>query len=397
MSADLKNLKYLPWFGALKSFDALLPFYVLYTQQFGLTYFEIFITQIVFSIALLIFDIPLGIYSDLYGRKNSLLLGSVFSCIGLGLFVLWPVFWGFIFGEIALALSFSAFSGADTALLFETTKRLHQAESYSEKEGLYQSYARYSEGLSSILGGVFASFSLSLTALMTWLFSFPRMGLTILLHETPTNQKRDFSEIVQNKRYNKIKTVYHYFVSRQNRRGQPAATLWILLYSGLMSAVVINTFWLLQVFLKQHDVNFFLIGLLCFVYHSTSGFISSRASKIISHLKGIAWLLPLLLQVMAIILGVTNSAWFFPVFLIASIVFGIKMPFIYNKLHRLVEDNIRASILSFDSFCTRLLFSIIALALGWILDHSSLNVAFLFLTIPNLFIFWLALKKNSIR
>lgn len=395
MNADVRNLKYLPWFGALRSFDALLPFYVLYTQQCGLTYFKIFITQIVFSIALLILDIPLGIYSDLYGRKNSLLLGGFSSCIGLGLFVLWPVFWGFTFGEIALALSFAAFSGADTALLFETTKRLHQEDSYCEKEGRYQSYARYSEGLSSILGGLFASFSLGLPALMTWLFSFPRIALTMLIHETEINNKQVFSEILQYKIRDKIKTIYHYFLRSADHSTQHRAILWILLYSGLISAMVINTFWLLQVFLKTYHVNFFLIGLLCFIYHSTSGFVSSRASKIISRTKGIVWLLPLLLQCMAIILGVTNSAWFFPVFLIASIVFGIKMPFIYNKLHFLAEDNIRASILSFDSFCTRLLFSAIALPLGWILDHSSLNVAFLFLTIPNLLVLWIALKRKK--
>ena len=208
MNADANNLKYLPWFGALRSFDALLPFYVLYTQQCGLTYFEIFITQIAFSIALLVLDIPLGIYSDLYGRKNSLLLGGFSSCIGLGFFVFWPAFWGFTLGEIALALSFAAFSGADTALLFETTKRLDQEKNYCENEGRYQSYARYSEGLSSILGGVFASFSLTLPALMTWLFSFPRIGLAMLLHETELKNKQAFSEILKFKIRDKIKKIY---------------------------------------------------------------------------------------------------------------------------------------------------------------------------------------------
>ena len=54
MQGLLRNLKILPWFSALRNFDALLPFFVLYTQQWGLTYFDFFITQIVYSIP--IFD-----------------------------------------------------------------------------------------------------------------------------------------------------------------------------------------------------------------------------------------------------------------------------------------------------------------------------------------------------
>lgn len=393
MNYDARNLKYLPWFGALRSFDALLPFYVLYAQKCGLTYFDIFITQVVFSIAVILLDIPMGIYSDLYGRKNSLLLGSLFSCVGLGLFVLWPVFSGFICGEVALAISLASFSGADTALLFETTKRLCQEESYCEQEGQYQSYSRYSEGISSILAGLCASISLTLPAVINWVFSFPRLYLTLLFHEQDKNNKKFFSEILKHRVHDKIKTIWSYF-SVNNTKNRDV--FWILLYSGLISAVTINTFWLLQVFLKKYHVNFFLIGVLCFIYHSTSGFISSRTPKVMSHNTSLVWLLPLLLQCMAVVLGISNNEWFFPFFLLASIVFGIKMPFIYNLLHSLVDDNIRSSILSFDSFCTRLMFSIIALPVGWILDHASINIAFMFLILPNLLICWIALIRKKI-
>src|SRR5687768_490251 len=117
---DRNNLKYLPWFGALKSFDAFLPFYVLYGKQCGLSYFQIFLTQVVFSIALLLLDVPFGIISDIYGRKKSLLFGGLASCMGLACFIFWPTFWGFFWGEIGLAFTFAAYSGADTSLLYET-------------------------------------------------------------------------------------------------------------------------------------------------------------------------------------------------------------------------------------------------------------------------------------
>ncbi len=388
MQKDLQNLKYLPWFSALRSFDALMPFYVLYTQQCGLSYLDTFITLVIFSGALLIFDVPLGIYSDLYGRRKSLLIGGIASCIGFGLFVFWPVFWGFALGEMALGLSFAACSGVDTALLFETTKRLNQEYSYCEQEGKYQAYARYSEAISAILGGIFALFSLTLPAVMTWLFSLPRLFISLLLHEKKIISTQSFSGLFRTRVHDQIKTMTTYFIK------QDRTIVWILLYSGLLSAMIINTFWLLQVFLKTYHVNYFLIGILCFTYHSTSGFVARRTSKILDRLKGITLILPLLIQCMAIVLGITNSAWFFPAFLLAAIVFGIKMPFIYNLLHRQVDDNVRAGILSLDSFSTRLLFSAIAIPIGWVLDNASLNIAFLCLTIPNLLVFWIVIAKK---
>lgn len=389
MLTDHSNLKFLPWFGALRSFDALLPFYVIYTRHYGLSYFDIFITQVVFSITLIITDIPLGIYADLYNRKKSLIFGGIISCLGYGLFVFWPVFWGFVLGEMCLALAFAAFSGSETALLFETTKRLGCDTSYCEKEGQVQAYARYSEAFSSILGGFFASLSIQLPAIMTWLFSLPTIGLILSLHEMPVMKKPAFSQLMRHRIQAQMQLLRVYFNKAPNRANQQPPIFWILLYSALLSAIIINTFWLLQVFLKNYHVNYILIGMLCFIYQSMSGVVAHHTAKIVSQVKILLWILPLLLQSMVLFLWFATSSWYFPIFLIAAIVFGIKMPFIYNLLHRIVDDNVRASMLSVDSVLTRLLFCLLAPVIGWILDHTSFNTAILFLTIPALAALWI--------
>jgi hypothetical protein len=169
---------------------------------------------------------------------------------------------------------------------------------------------------------------------------------------------------------------------------------WVFLYSGLLSGVMINIFWLMQVFLKTYQVNLVLIGILTLIYQMTSGFIAGRTSKILKHHKLIAWLLPLFLQLMALFLGFSHSAWFFPVFLLSSITLGIKITFVYNLLHPKVDDDIRAGLMSIDSLFTRLSFILIALPLGWILDHISLNAGFIFLSIPLFVSFWIVLNKK---
>jgi MFS family permease len=188
------NLKILPWVAVCTSFDALLPFFVIYEQKCGLSYLQIFITQVVFSISVILFDIPLGVMADIYSRRYLLILGQIFFCLAFALFMIWPTFLGFAFGEFFFALSYAARTGIDTSLLFETTKHLEIEESYSQEEGKYQSYARYSEGISAVFGGFTALISLKMPVLVTWLVSFPSIFLGFFLYEKNTKVSSGFSE-----------------------------------------------------------------------------------------------------------------------------------------------------------------------------------------------------------
>jgi MFS family permease len=383
-----RNLKILPWISALTSFDALLPFFVIYAQKCGLSYFDILITQVIFAVTVVLLDLPLGILADLYGRKRLMIISQIFFCCALSFFVFWPVFWGFLLGEICYAISFSSRTGVDTSLLFESTKNLGREDSYCEEEGKYQSYGRYSEALSGILGGVGAMVALYLPALLTWLSSLPTLVLSFFLYEKPSLQSVNLSKEITAKFKFQMKIMSNLLLNAKQGLG------WIFLYSSLLSAIIINTFWLLQVFLKTYQVNYVLIGALCFIYHVTTGLVAARVSKFLKDTQFIIWLLPILIQIMVIVLGLTHSVWFFPFFLLASMTFGIKITFIYNLLHSKVKDNIRAGLMSIDSLSTRLIFSILALPLGWILDNVSLNMGFLFLTIPNIFILWIVISKK---
>lgn len=382
------NLKILPWIAASSSFDALMPFFVIYAQKCGLSYFEIFVTQIIFALTVIVLDLPLGILADVWGRKKMMVISQIFFCGGLSFFVFYPVFWGFMLGEICYAISFSAKTGVDTSLIFESTKNLGREDSYCQEEGKYQSFGRYAEALSGVLGGLGAMIAISIPALLTWLSSIPSLVLSFFLYEQKSKRRDVFSKemVVRFKvQFKQMKQ----FLLHSNQ-----GFLWVFLYSSLVSAIIINTFWLLQVFLKTYQVNYVLIGLLCFIYHTSTGFVASRVSKILKHTHWIIWALPIFLQLMLIVLGMTHSAWFFPFFLLASITFGIKMPFIYNLLHPKVDDSIRAGLMSIDSLCTRIIFSVLALPLGWILDHMSLNMGFLFLSLPNIVIFWVVASKK---
>jgi MFS family permease len=382
------NIKLLTWLNAGRLFNTLLPFYLIYAQHFGLSFLQVFMTQVAFAITLLLLEIPLGIFADLFGRKRSLVIGAIFAVIGSSYFLFYPKYFGFILGEMSFAVSYAAFSGSDTSLLYESCVRMQQQDRYLQKEATFQSFGRFAEALGGILGGFAATLSIILPAITGWVATISVLGLVPFLEESKQKSSSGFMDTLTAKLYHRWNAITLYLSNKQHKK-----IIYLIIYSALISAVTINSFWLFQAFLKSYHFNYILIGILWFVYHSASGVTSRYAPKFIMRIpkKVIFIFLPLSLQVMAMILAFTHSGYFVAILLLAAIAFGIKMPFIYNLLHIEVTDDIRASIISLDSLTTRIFFSLLAIALGITLDHYAINTAFILLSIPNLLALGMAL------
>lgn len=110
---------YLFWF--LREFFLIgaitVPFF---TQWGGLNYTQIFLLQAVFSLTLLLSQMPTGAFADKYGRKKSLALGCLISTIGFILYVMKADFSLFLVGEILTGLGLSFAAGADFAIAYDS-------------------------------------------------------------------------------------------------------------------------------------------------------------------------------------------------------------------------------------------------------------------------------------
>lgn len=93
----------------------IMPFYVLYFLDIGLTFFQIALISGIRSIVSLIFEIPTGVIADKYSRKFSVILGYILTAISLALIPIWDSF-----VVIAIIFAFDSLfetlvSGADRA------------------------------------------------------------------------------------------------------------------------------------------------------------------------------------------------------------------------------------------------------------------------------------------
>lgn len=134
----------------------LVPFY----EANGLSATQVFIVQAIYATSLLIFEIPSGYLSDVIGRKNTLILGSIALPPGLCIYAFSYGLVGFAVAEIILGIAGSMRSGTDSALIYDTLIQMQRESEYKKFEGTAEFFHQRAHSVSAILGGLCALTSL---------------------------------------------------------------------------------------------------------------------------------------------------------------------------------------------------------------------------------------------
>lgn len=149
--------------GALFLIPVLVPFFT----QNGLSVGEVFFLQGVFALALMILEIPTGYLSDRWGRKNTIVAGSIFGVVGMAVYALSYGFWGFFTAEILLAFLVSFHSGTIEAMIYDSLLEDEAAHKYRKVVGNNLFVGFGSQATASIMGGILAFIALRATVWAT--------------------------------------------------------------------------------------------------------------------------------------------------------------------------------------------------------------------------------------
>src|ERR1700745_1741214 len=106
-----RNIKLLYGFSFFNPFMIVIPVWVPYLATQGITMRQFMELQAVFAVVILLGEVPTGLVSDLWGRKKTLLLGSLLKAISFSLLPLWHSYEGFIVYHLMMGIALSMISG----------------------------------------------------------------------------------------------------------------------------------------------------------------------------------------------------------------------------------------------------------------------------------------------
>lgn len=120
----------------------------------GFTLVEIGFVETVFHITSLIFEIPSGVFADVFGRRNTLILSTVMGMIGAFLMIKSTNLTMVCLSIVFQALLYNFSSGSGDALAYDSLKALGQASYYDKFLSNQMIIYRVGSGLSTLCAGV---------------------------------------------------------------------------------------------------------------------------------------------------------------------------------------------------------------------------------------------------
>ncbi len=172
-----RNIRLLKWFNFWAEFRPYGPIAILYYTQVSGSYA---LGMSVFSAAMLaqsLFELPTGVFSDLIGRKYTVVCGAVAGVFALTFYAAGGTYVALLLGAVCEGLGRAFYSGNNEALLYDTLGEMDQRGEYKEYLGKISSMFQFALAISALVGSVLAAISFQT---VMWVSVIP-MALALLV------------------------------------------------------------------------------------------------------------------------------------------------------------------------------------------------------------------------
>lgn len=381
-----RNIKLLTWFNFFTDFKLYAPIVILYfAQVMGSFALGMSIFSIVF-VSAAIFEVPTGIFSDLIGRRKTVILGALCAVLFSLFYAMGGSFWFLGIGALFEGLSRSFYSGNNDALLYDTLAESKKEADYSQVLGKIRSMFAIALAISAVLGGFIANYSFALVMWLSVISQIICFTISLFLREPQVHNLRSGNI------YLHLKEAFFNFV--QNRK--------IRLVS-ISSAIVFGigeSVWQFQAAFYKSLWPIWAIGIAKTI-SNLGAFISFRLSgRLIEKFSAVKILLASNIYGRATnIIAVVFPSFLSPLLMsLTSLWYGAAQVSKSSLLQKEFTDKQRATMGSLDSLLGSIFFGIVAVSLGLVADKltpaKALLISQLFL-LPTIWLYWKLYKNHN--
>ncbi len=352
-----------------------MPIMLLFYNSNGMGTYQLFVLKAIYSVAVVAMEIPSGWMADVWGRKKTLILGSILGTMGFLIYSFSYDFWAFVAAEIVLGIGLSFISGADSALLYDSLKADDMTHEYTREEGRITSAGNFAEAIAGGISALLVYLSLHIPhyfSLRTpFYFQFAVAAMAIPAALTLIEPKlHSIGHVHSIKKL--VHNIRHTLVVNHNLRIA-------ILLSAITGTATLTFAWLVQPFFVAIGLPDELFAIFWTALNLSVGISSVFAHKVEAFF-GKRWsvlMVVILLATGYFLTGINISYRGFAFLFLFYLVRGIATPIFKNYINQYTESEVRATMLSVRNFIIRIAFAGIGPLLGWITDNISLNKAFL--------------------
>lgn len=365
MTAVLRNIPLLYIIRISKWFNLVMPVVVLFYTQSGMNMQEIFILKAIYSVGIVAMEIPSGWMADMWGRRKTLIAGSILGAAGFAVYSLSESFAWFVVAEVILGVGYSFVSGADSALLYDSLLENGREKEYVKQEGRITSAGNFAEALAGIAGGLLAAVTLRTPFYFQFLVAAMAIPAAWRLREPAMHQMHIH-----------LRPMDFLREAKNNLTGN-RDLLAAVLFSSVTGTATLTFAWFVQPYFQEIALPVEWFGVMWALLNMSVAVSSVFAWKVEQRFSRIAgsWI---------IIVSLTAGFWMSGLFVVwwgvAFLFFfylarGMATVILKNYVNEYTGSGVRATLLSVRNFLIRIQFAVVGPFLGWITDHISLGWA----------------------
>ena len=370
----------------------LLPFLLLFYQSCGLTVGDFFLFQGVFSLAALLFEIPMGYLGDIFPKKNVLILSYTFYVIRC---ILWLFFarygyWIILIGEILFAAQKTTFTGVADSYIYEYLKRHNIPQKMAKHYGTMNFFMAFGTAFSVFISApiytVVSKYTLTEYGHNYAFFVLISLELILnlaaigLLSRLPTFSQTPLPIGSLEESYKRLFRSVTWMAQNKNIR-------YHVFYSGLLNATPLVFAWSFQPIMKLLLFPVSLYGVVYFMNHSLRAFSSLCIDKIgrfislskMSALTFILFIIGFASTLLIVNIKEVSVYWALFYFFFISFAIGIQLAFRLLcdcRLHTFIPSEMRSTLSSVNTATSRLYAAFFFVLMKILLDGASIQSTF---------------------
>ena len=377
-----RNLKLINALSFFSMFLIIIPVFVPLMQQYGLTMQQLMLTQSVFAACIIVLEIPSGMLADWFGRKSTLMFGTLLSGISFTTLLWADSFIDICVFEGLTGVAYSLLSGSDTSLAFESEKAL-TANRQSSSIARLLSWTNLGESAASFSAFVLVGFGLYWVIIAQVVIAWAPFLISIGIIEPPRTINKSEPRMPIKRLFNQ-----HRYLGGL-----------MLIYLAVSCASYLVA-WLNPMLWQQQALPVAYFGLLWAAISLTIAAANRASARIINHLgKRLFLCLPLLLLLSYLALTAQNLIWIISGAFTIALFRGLTMPSIKMRLNQQIGNQHRATINSVMQAMFRFGSLLLGPVMGLIVDRygarvGAFSLAFIFM--PATLGLWLLGRRSTI-
>jgi MFS family permease len=185
-----RNLRLYPVYQACLNAVFWVPvFFLFFSSVVSLP--EVLLLESIYYAGVVVLEVPSGYFSDLVGRKVTLLISMVAWSVAGFIFATTSTFAWFAAAQLLLSVGMAFNSGTDTALLFESLRVTNRESDFGSREAKALAIGFLASALAALVGGLIGGIDLRLPYVLTGITAFAGIGITLGFKEPPRTESRD--------------------------------------------------------------------------------------------------------------------------------------------------------------------------------------------------------------